>query len=55
MAVGGTSKALQQTDRNEEISQAHSSVLTVVVPWVAADGVHICPIDMWACRGWVFG
>ena len=51
MAVGGTSKALQQTDRNEEISQAHSSVLIVVVPWVAADGVHNCSTDTWVCCG----
>ena len=55
MAVGRTSMALSQTDRNEEISQAHSSVFNAVVPWVAADGVRDYPTDTWACCGCGFG
>ena len=55
MAVGRTSMALSQTDRDEEISQAHSSVFNAVVPWVVVNGVRNYPIDTWVYHGYVFG
>ena len=55
MAFGRTSMALSQTDRDEEISQAHSSVFNAVVPWVAVNGVRNYPIDTWVYHGYVFG